>query len=319
MAPDGQSNRLAKIAFEEALRRQRKQAADAILEAPDTSIEELIRQFEDASHLDDEGGQYWFARDLQLLLEYAKWDNFLSVVAKARESCERAGQAVEDHFADVGKMVSLGSGAEREIDDVVLSRYAAYLIAQNGDPRKRPIAFAQTYFAIQTRRQEIEDSVHEEYGPLSEDERRVLLRDEIKEHNRHLASAAKNAGVREGIEYAIFQTEGYKGLYGGLDVPGIRRRKGLNPKQHILDHMGSTELAANLFRATQTEEKLRRDKIQGKDAANRTHFEVGRKVRQTIDDIGGVMPERLPPAEDVKKVSRRLNKALKNTNKRLID
>lgn len=229
------------------------------------------------------------------------------------------GNQVADHFADVGKMVSLGSGAEREVEDVVLSRYAAYLVAQNGDPRKQAIAFAQTYFAIQTRRQEIADETRDAYAPLSEDERRVLLRDEIREHNRQLASAAKNAGVREGVEYAIFQTHGYQGLYGGLDVPGIRRRKGLNPKQHILDHMGSTELAANLFRATQTEEKLRRENVRGKDAANRTHFEVGRKVRGAIADIGGTMPERLPPAEDIKKVGRRLNKALKNTTKRLTD
>jgi DNA-damage-inducible protein D len=216
-------------------------------------------------------------------------------------------------------MVSLVSGAEREVDDIVLSRYASYLIAQNGDPRKRPVAFAQTYFAIQTRRQELDDASEDHYLPMSEDERRILLRDEIKEHNRNLASAAKNAGVREGLEFAIFQTEGYKGLYGGLDVPGIRRRKGLNPKQHILDHMGSTELAANLFRATQTEEKLRRDNVKGKDAANRTHFEIGRKVRQTIEEIGGIMPESLAPAEDIKKVSRRLNKAIKNTAKRLTD
>lgn len=319
MSDGDESGRLAKIAFQESLRRQQKEAANAVLQATDASIEELIRKFEEASHFDDEGGQYWFARDLQELLEYTKWDNFLAVVSKAKEACLRSNHAIEDHFADVGKMVPLGSGAEREVEDIVLSRYAAYLIAQNGDPRKRPVAFAQTYFAIQTRRQETEDLIEGEYTPLSEDERRVLLRDEIKEHNRHLASAAKNAGVRDGVEYAIFQTEGYKGLYGGLDVPGIRRRKGLNPKQHILDHMGSTELAANLFRATQTEEKLRRDKVQGKEAANKTHFEVGRKVRQTIEEIGGVMPERLPPAEDIKKVSRRLNKALKNTTKRLID
>lgn len=319
MSDSEQSSKLAKIAFEEALRRQRLEAADAVLGASDNSIEELIGRFEEAARNDEDGGQYWFARDLQDLLEYSKWDNFLAVVEKAREACLRSGNPVDDHFADVGKMVPLGSGAEREIDDIVLSRYAAYLIAQNGDPRKRSVAFAQTYFAIQTRRQEIKDAVEGEYTPLSEDERRILLRDEIKEHNRHLASAAKNAGVRDGLEFAIFQTEGYKGLYGGLDVPGIRRRKGLHSKQHILDHMGSTELAANLFRATQTEEKLRRDQIQGKDAANRTHFEIGRKVRQTIADIGGVMPELLPPAEDIKKVSRRLNKALKNTSKRLTD
>lgn len=283
----------------------------------DDTIDALIERFEAVAHVDEDGGDYWFARELQSLLEYTKWDNFLAVIAKAKEACVRSGNRLDDHFADVGKMVSLGSGAEREVDDIVLSRYAAYLIAQNGDPRKRSVAFAQTYFAIQTRRQEVQDDSEEQYTPLSEDERRILLRDEIKEHNRHLASAAKGAGVREGVEFAIFQTEGYKGLYGGLDVPGIRRRKGLNPKQHILDHMGSTELAANLFRATQTEEKLRRDQVQGKEAANRTHFEIGRKVRQTIQEIGGAMPEKLPPAEDIKKVSRRLNKALKNTTKRL--
>ena len=313
------SGKLAKVAFEESLRRERSAAAERMLDATDTAIEQLIRQFEDAAQLYEDSGQYWFARDLQVLLEYTKWDNFVAVISKAKEACVRSNHVVDDHFADVGKMVSLGSGAEREVEDVVLSRYAAYLIAQNGDSRKRPVAFAQTYFAIQTRRQEVSDAAPDEYVPLSEDQRRVLLRDEIKEHNRHLASAAKNAGVREGIEYAIFQTEGYKGLYGGFDVPGIRRRKGLDSKQHILDRMGSTELAANLFRATQTEDKLRREKVQGKEAANRTHFEVGRKVRQTIEEIGGVMPERLAPAEDIKKVSRRLNKALKNTSKRLID
>jgi DNA-damage-inducible protein D len=308
MAED-RASRLARIAFQESLRR--------VAASTDDTIDALIERFEAVAHVDEDGGDYWFARELQSLLEYTKWDNFLAVIAKAKEACVRSGNRLDDHFADVGKMVSLGSGAEREVDDIVLSRYAAYLIAQNGDPRKRSVAFAQTYFAIQTRRQEVQDDSEEQYTPLSEDERRILLRDEIKEHNRHLASAAKGAGVREGVEFAIFQTEGYKGLYGGLDVPGIRRRKGLNPKQHILDHMGSTELAANLFRATQTEEKLRRDQVQGKEAANRTHFEIGRKVRQTIQEIGGAMPEKLPPAEDIKKVSRRLNKALKNTTKRL--
>lgn len=313
MAEEEPTGKLAKIAFEESLRR----GISELAEAPNDIVDALVKLFEGAVHTDDEGNEYWFARELQGLLEYSKWDNFLTVIARARDACKRSGNELSDHFADVGKMVTLGSGAEREVDDVVLSRYAAYLIAQNADPRKQPVAFAQTYFAIQTRRQEIQDAAAEAYAPLSEDERRILLRDEIKEHNRHLASAAKGAGVKEGIEFAIFQTEGYKGLYGGLDVPGIRRRKGLNPKQQILDHMGSTELAANLFRATQTEEKLRRDGVKGKEAANKTHFEVGRKVRQTIDEIGGVMPEKLPPAEDIKKVSRRLNKALKNTSKRL--
>ena len=312
------ASKLADMAFGEALQRFAQTKPEEVtaitpLAASDETIEGLIAAFEAAAQVDDDGNEYWFARDLQTLLGYTKWDNFLTVIAKAKEACEQAGHGCDDHFAGVGKMISLGKGAEREIEDIVLSRYASYLVAQNGDGRKRPVAFAQTYFAIQTRRQEIADQEAQEYLPLSEDERRVLLRDEIKTHNKALASAAKNAGVREGMDFAIFQTEGYKGLYGGLDVPGIRRRKGLTPKQGILDHMGSTELAANLFRATQTEEKLRREGIKGKEAANRAHYEVGAKVRQTIKDLGGVMPERLPAQEDIKKVGRRLQKAIKST------
>lgn len=306
---------LAQIAFGESLEAAAKERAQATL-APsldDQTIEGLIAAFEACAQQDDDGHEFWFARDLQNLLGYAKWDNFLAVVAKAKAACGQAGHLVDDHFADVGKMVSLGSGAEREIDDVVLSRYASYLVAQNSDGRKRPVAFAQTYFAIQTRRQETAEQEAIEYLPLSEEERRILLRDEIKTHNKSLASAAKKAGVREGVEFAIFQTEGYKGLYGGLDVPGIRKRKGLRSNQAILDHMGSTELAANLFRATQTEEKLRREGIRGKLAANRAHFEVGAKVRKTIKDIGGDMPETLPAQEDIKKVARRLQRAIRGT------
>ncbi len=233
------SRKLADMAFGEALQRfaqTKPQEVMAItpLAASDATIDGLISAFEAAAQTDDDGNEYWFARDLQDLLGYTKWDNFLAVIAKAKASCEQAGHGCEDHFAGVGKMISLGKGAEREIDDIVLSRYASYLIAQNADGRKRPVAFAQTYFAIQTRRQEIADQEAQEYLPLSEDERRVLLRDEIKTHNKHLASAAKDAGVREGLDFAIFQTEGYKGLYGGLDVPGIRRRKRLTPKQAIL-------------------------------------------------------------------------------------
>jgi DNA-damage-inducible protein D len=315
------SRKLADMAFGEALERfartkPQELTAVALAAASDETIESLIAAFEGAVQTDDDGREYWFARDLQPLLAYTKWDNFLAVIARAKDACAQAGHGCEDHFAGVGKMVSLGSGAEREIEDIVLSRYACYLVAQNADGRKRPVAFAQTYFAIQTRRQEIADQEAQEYHPLSENERRVLLRNEIKTHNRNLASAAKNAGVREGIEFAIFQTEGYKGLYGGLDVPGIRRRKRLTPKQAILDHMGSTELAANLFRATQTEEKLRREGIKGKEAANRTHYAVGAKVRQTIKDLGGQMPEDLPSEEDVKKIGLQLQKAIKATAKR---
>lgn len=309
------SRKLADMAFGEALERyvrtdRGEVAAVAPLSASDDTIEKLIGEFEAAGQV-DEGNEFWFARDMQTLLGYAKWDNFLAVVGKAKAACAQAGYGCDDHFADVGKMVSLGSGAEREVEDIVLSRYACYLVAQNADGRKRPVAFAQTYFTIQTRRQEIADQEAQEYQPLSEDQRRCLLREEIKTHNKHLASAAKNAGVREGLDFAIFQTEGYKGLYGGLDVSGIRRRKGLTPRQAILDHMGSTELAANLFRATQTEDKLRREGIKGKDAANRAHYTVGAKVRETIKELGGIMPEQLPAAEDVKKVERRIQKALK--------
>jgi DNA-damage-inducible protein D len=303
MAEDDQSGKLAKLAFGASFP---SNAASGDAVAADRTIEHLVNSFEDAAQVDDEGREFWFARDLQILFGYAKWDNFLTIIQRAKSACTHSGRDCDDHFADVGKMVPLGSGAVREIDDIVLSRYACYLTAQNGDGRKRPIAFAQTYFAIQARRQEVRDQQETDYTPLSEDERRVLLRDEIKEHNKNLASAAKNAGVRDGPDFAVFQTEGYKGLYGGLDVAGIRRRKGLSARHQILDHMGSTELAANLFRATQTEEKLRREGVQGKTAANRTHYLVGQKVRQTIREIGGDMPETLPPAEDIKKVGRRL-------------
>lgn len=324
MTDEDRSRKLAKIAFGQSIGRgsidESKQAkAASRIAGSDSTIEKLIAAFEAASQFDDDDNEFWFARDLQPLLGYTKWDNFLQVVAKAKSACQQAGFGCDDHFAGVGKMIVLGKGAEREIEDIVLSRYACYLIAQNADGKKRPVAFAQTYFAIQTRRQEIADQEAQEYLPLSEDERRVLLREEIKTHNRHLASAAKNAGVREGLDFAIFQTEGYKGLYGGLDVAGIRRRKGLSNKQAILDHMGSTELAANLFRATQTADKLQREGTKGKDAANRAHFDVGRKVRQTIADIGGVMPERLPVAEDVKKVGRRLQTAIRQSTVRVSD
>lgn len=298
--PTKSSAELAQMAFDNAM--------NASL-PNDGTIDSLISAFEAAGQVDDDGNKFWLARDYATLLEYSDYRNFLNTMEKAKIACRNSGHDPLDHFVDVTEMVVIGSGAEREIDDVRLSRYACYLTAQNGDARKRPIAFAQTYFAIQTRRQEIQDAEEATYLPLSEDQRRVLLREEIKEHNKHLASAAKNAGVVQSLDFAIFQTYGYKGLYGGLDRIGIQRRKGLRAKQNILDHMGSTELAANLFRATQTEDKLRRENIRGKDAANRAHFEVGAKVRETIKDLGGTMPEALPPAEDINKVQRRLKKA----------
>lgn len=202
-------------------------------------------------------------------------------------------------------MVELGSGAERKIDDMMLSRYACYLIVMNGDPRKEVIALGQTYFAVKTRQQEI----IENYDSLSEKQKRIAIRNEIAHHNKALADAANKAGVTEPIEYAIFQNYGYKGLYGGMDMKAIHKHKGLKKSQKILDYMGSTELAANLFRATQTEEKLRRDNIKGKEKANQTHYEVGAKVRETIKELGGTMPEDLPtPEKSIKQIEREIEK-----------
>ncbi|WP_076950121.1 DNA damage-inducible protein D, partial [Burkholderia pseudomallei] len=228
-------------------------------------------------------------------LEYGTWDKFRRVIDKAAEACERSGNVVADHFSQVGKMVELGSGAQRALEDFHLSRYACYLIVQNGDPSKPVIANGQTYFAMQTRRQELADEAT--FARFGEDEKRLAIRNELATHNKHLAAAAKEAGVETPIEYAVFQDHGYKGLYGGLGNKEIHAKKGLKKNQKILDHMGSTELAANLFRATQTEEKLRRDGIKGKQHANRTHHEVGKKVRQTIQELGGTMPEELPTPE----------------------
>lgn len=308
MAKDNlEVNKLARTAFTESLKKAEKK------QEWDTSIEDLIQQFEAASQSDESGIEFWYARDLQGLLEYTDYRNFLNTITKAKEACKLAGQSSENHFVDVNEMVDIGSGAAREVENIKLTRYACYLTAQNADPRKRPVSFAQTYFAIQTRRQELRDKEEISYLPLTEDQRRVLLRDEIKEHNKRLASAAKGAGVIDPLDFAIFTNYGYKGLYGGLDRSGIARKKGIKSKDKLLDHMGSTELAANLFRATQTEEKLKRENVKGKNNANQAHYVVGQKVRQAIADIGGDMPENLPQAEDILKVSRKLQKAIKNS------
>ena len=243
-------------------------------------------------HLDAHGNEYWLARHLAKVLEYSQYRHFLPVLDRAREACRQSGQHVQDHMEDVLTMVTIGSGAQREVEDVRLSRYACYLAVQNGDPSKPVIANGQTYFAMQTRRQELADDA--QFAQLDEDAKRLAIRNELATHNKHLAAAARDAGVDTPLDYAIFQDHGYKGLYGGLGAKDIHAHKGLKKSQKILDHMGSTELAANLFRATQTEEKLRRDKTSGKTQANQTHFEVGRKVRQTIAELGGTMPEGLP-------------------------
>lgn len=192
-------------------------------------------------------------------------------------------------------MVEIGSGAKRKLKNIALSRYACYLVVQNGDPSKPVIAAGQTYFALQTRRQELNDNTA--FKQLKEDEKRLFLRNEVKEHNKLLVETAQQAGVETGVDFAVFQNHGYRGLYGDLDQKGIHQQKGLKKSQKILDHMGSAELAANLFRATQTDEKLKRDNIQSKVDANQTHFEVGKKVRQTIQELGGTMPENLPTPE----------------------
>jgi DNA-damage-inducible protein D len=254
--------------------------------------------FEQIRQTDENGNEFWAARQLAKALEYTDFRNFLSVIEKAKEACKNSGQKVENHLVEFNEMVSIGSGAEREMNSYKLSRYACYLIVQNADPSKEVVALGQTYFAVQTRLQEIRQM--DEYNRLdSEDEKRLFLRNEMAKHNTQLAAAAKDAGVIEPIDYAIFQNHGYMGLYGGLDAKGIHQKKGLKKSEQILDHMGSTELAANLFRATQTEEKLQRENIKGKRKANQTHFEVGKKVRKTIAELGGTMPENLPVADSI--------------------
>ncbi|MEG1149514.1 MAG: DNA damage-inducible protein D [Niameybacter sp.] len=265
--------------------------------------------FEGIKYINDYDQEIWYARELAEALAYTKWDNFKKVIDKAKKACENSDINVLDHFADVGKMVELGSGAERQIEDIMLSRYACYLIVQNADSRKKIVALGQTYFAVQTRKQELQ----EEFEQLSEDRKRLAIRNELKNHNKKLVDAAKNAGVQTDLEYATFQNYGYMGLYGGLKAKDIHVKKELKKSQKILDHMGSTELAANLFRATQAEEKLRRDNIKGKQKANATHFEVGQKVRNTIKELGGTMPEDLPTAQkSIKTIEKEEQKKLGN-------
>jgi DNA-damage-inducible protein D len=260
-----------------------------------------ISPFERIRRTNASGAEYWSSRDFAQVLGYSDYRNFEQVIKKAKTACFNSGHRIEDHFGEITEMVPIGSGAQRPLKIVLLSRYACYLIVQNADPSKEIVALGQTYFAIQTRRQELTDEATEE-------QRRLLLREEMKIHNVRLASTAKSAGVVEPRDYAIFQDHGYKGLYGGLTSRDIHQRRGLKKSQQILDHMGSTELAANLFRATQTEEKLRRDRTSGKERANRTHFEVGAKVRKTIQELGGTMPENLPPAESIKRLESKRRK-----------
>lgn len=261
--------------------------------------------FDSIRHINEYGAEYWDARELMPVLGYKQWRRFADTIDRAKVSCEVSGNTVSDHFADVGKTIAMPKGATKTISDYHLSRYACYLIAMNGDPRKEAIALAQSYFAIKTREQELSEN----FENLTEDQKRLAVRGELIRHNKSLADAAHQTGVETPMEYAIFQNYGYMGLYGGLKAKDIARRKGLKKGQHILDHMGSTELAANLFRATQTDEKLRRDHVKGKAAANQTHYTVGQKVRQTIADLGGTMPEDLPtPDKSIKQIEHRQKK-----------
>ncbi|MFA5831135.1 MAG: DNA damage-inducible protein D [Candidatus Paceibacterota bacterium] len=253
-------------------------------------------EFETIKRIDNNGAEYWSSRDLAKVLEYADYRNFVTAMNKAKTACENSGEVIHNHFVDATDMVPIGSGAEKPIEAVFLSRYACYLIVQNSDPTKIPVAKGQTYFAIQTRRQENADN-------FIEDNKRVFLREEMKKHNTSLMSTATKAGV---VNYAIFQNAGYKGLYGGLTMQDIHIKKKLTKSQKILDHMNSEELAANLFRATQADAKIKRENIKGQGNANLAHYEVGQKVRNTIANLGGTMPENLPVVDGVEKAKTRI-------------
>lgn len=284
-------------------------------DSKNSQIAEYSEQtFENIKHYTGSGQEFWYARELQRVLEYTEWRNFSTVIEKAKIACSNSGIPLEECFVDVNKTSPMPNGGEKALDDIMLNRYACYLIVQNADPRKEIVAHGQTYFAVKTRQQEL----IEDYEELSEDQKRLAIRNEMIAHNKSLAEAAQLAGISDPRDYAIFQNKGYQGLYGGLGMKEIHARKGLKKSQKILDHMGSTELAANLFRATQTDEKLRRDNIKGKTAANQTHYEVGRKVRQTIKELGGTMPEDLPtPQKSIKQIEReQQKKALSDSKKK---
>lgn len=266
------------------------------------------KRFDEIRH-EENGVEFWYARELMHLLDYSKWQNFENVLLKAKVACANNGIVVEDHFADASKMVILGSGANREVEDYMLTRYACYLIAENGDPRKEQIAFAQSYFAVQTRKQELTE---QEYKQLTEDEKRLYTRQNVKDKNKYLFKTAQNAGVKN---FGKFNNYGYRGLYNGETASDIKRRKGISQKDDILDYMGSTELAANLFRITQTDEVLKNKKVDNEQEACNTHHDVGQAVRQTIKRIGGTMPEDLPTPDKSAKLLEKENKNNKKLNK----
>ena len=266
------------------------------------------KDFDSIKHYTEDGIEFWYARELQEILQYTEWRNFLKVIEKAKTSCEKSGNIIRNHFVDLNKMVELGSGSMREIDDIQLSRYACYLIVQNGDSRKEAIALGQTYFAIQTRKQELNEK---EYSKLTEDEKRFYQRDLTRKGNYSLNIAARNAGVKN---FDKFHNSGYKGLYNGETANDIARRKKLRYREDILDNMGSDELIANLFRISQTEQKLKNENINLESKANETHFEVGKEIRNTIKKLGGTMPEDLPTPDKSLKELEKENKTLNVKN-----
>ena len=274
-----------------------------------------ISPFEAIRKLARDGSEYWSARDLSKILGYTEWRNFTSAIERAKEACQNSGQDVSDHFVEANKLITAAKGAKREIEDYHLSRYACYLTVENSDPSKPIVALGQAYFAVQTRRQELTD----ELVGLPEDQLRLLRRSQMNVYNTQLAEAAQRAGVIEPLDFAIFQDHGYRGLYGGLGAKDIHARKGLKKSNQILDYMGSEELASNIFRAAQTDAKLRREKITGKEKANRTHHEVGLEVRKTIRRLGGTLPEDLPtPEKSIKQLQQEEQKRLKQRQQPLL-
>ncbi len=255
--------------------------------------------FENIKHIDEYGNEYWLARELKIALDYKEWRKFKGVITKAQEACLNSGISITDHFVGVDKMVSIGSKTSRSIEDYKLSRYACYLIVQNSDPRKEVVALGQTYFAVQTRRQELTEK---EYSMLTEDEKRFYQRSLTKKGNYSLNQVAKKCGVKN---FDKFHNAGYKGLYNGETANDIAKRKNLRYREDILDNMGSEELAANLFRITQTESKLKRDNISSEKDANETHYNIGKNIREVITKNDGTMPEKLPtPKKSLKELEK---------------
>ncbi|WP_333837368.1 DNA damage-inducible protein D [Novosphingobium sp.] len=294
--------------FDEAMQRVAQTNPSEVTELVESatamnSIDALIDQFEQAGHDAPNGDKTWFARELQSLLGYQKWDKFEQVVERARLACKNAGHRASDHFQEIFPQTGKNPKGGRPSKDFQLDRYACYLIAQNASSSMKQVAFAQTYFAIQTRRQELTDRDGIDFDKLSESHKRLYLRNQVVAENKKLNTAAKAAGVTTGSDFGKFHNKGYQGLYGGRGVDEIKNYKNLPAKANVLDHMGSTELAANLFRITQTEEKLRSKNIVGKENACSAHYEFGLKVRQTMKELSGIMPEDLPVAENVKKIA----------------